>query len=115
MLRDWRFRQALQWAIDKNKLCRSPTAAWPSRPTGLSSHLWTNPDYHWQPPADQAYTFDLAKASQLLTAAGYPLKNGVRLNKQGKPIVLRLYATQRLPTEPDRRQAHHRLVATSWA
>ena len=23
---------------------------------------WTDPDYHWQPPADQLYSFDLAKA-----------------------------------------------------
>ena len=28
----------------------------------------------------------------MLDAAGYPLKNGVRVNKQGKPIVLRLWA-----------------------
>ena len=68
----------------------SPTAASPSRPRRCSSRTWENPDYHWQPPAGQAYTFDLAKAGQMLTAAGYPLKNGVRLNKQGKPIVLRL-------------------------
>jgi peptide/nickel transport system substrate-binding protein len=27
----------------------------------------------------------------MLTAAGYPLKNGARLNKRGKPIVLRLW------------------------
>ena len=61
--------------------------------------VWSNPDYHWQPPASQAYTFDLAKASQLLTAAGYPLKNGVRLNKQGKPIALRLETATDLPNE----------------
>jgi peptide/nickel transport system substrate-binding protein len=57
----------------------------------LVSHLWTNPDWHWQPTADQMYTFDLAKAGQMLTAAGYPLKNGVRVDKQGKPIKLRLW------------------------
>ena len=38
------------------------------------------------------YTFDLAKAGAMLTAAGYPLKNGVRVDKQGKPIKLRLWA-----------------------
>ena len=62
----------------------------------------TNPDYHWQPSADQAYTFDLAKAGQLLTAAGYPLKDGVRLDKQGKPIVLRLEVPTDKPAGADR-------------
>ena len=33
----------------------------------------------------------------MLTAAGYPLKNGVRLNKQGKPIVLSLIAREESP------------------
>ena len=32
--------------------------------------------YRWQPPADQAFTYDLDKAGQLLDAAGY--KKGVR-------------------------------------
>ena len=38
----------------------------------------------------------------MLTAAGYPLKNGVRLNKQGKPIVLRLLTRSESQTEPGR-------------
>ena len=69
----------------------------------------TNPDYHWQPPASEAYTFDIAKAGQMLTAAGYPLKNGVRLNKQGKPIVLRLQAAADDP--PGQTQAK---LITGW-
>ena len=83
------------------------------RTTIITPNTWVNPDYHWQPPASEAYTFDLAKASQLLTAAGYPLKNGVRLNKQGKPIVLRLEAPTDYPAEADRGQADHRLAAAA--
>ncbi|MGD0998122.1 MAG: ABC transporter substrate-binding protein, partial [Thermoleophilia bacterium] len=66
-------------------------------------------DWHWTPPASEAYTFDLAKAGQMLTAAGYPLRNGVRLNKQGKPIVLRLWAR----TDSDQSQVMGKLI-TSW-
>ena len=29
--------------------------------------------YHWEPPADQKYTFDLDKAGQLLDEAGYKM------------------------------------------
>ena len=91
VLRDWRFRNALNYAIDKQRLCELAYDGFASPATTIvNPNTWFNPDYHWQPPASQAYTFDLAKANQLLTAAGYPLKNGVRLNKQGKPIVLRL-------------------------
>ena len=94
VLRDWHFRNALNWALDKQRLCELAYdgMAQPAT-TIILPNTWSNPDYHWQPPADQAYTFDIAKANQLLTAAGYPLKDGVRLNKQGKPIVLRLQAT----------------------
>jgi peptide/nickel transport system substrate-binding protein len=91
VLRDWRFRNALNYAVDRQRLCDiSYNGLAEPGTTILLPNTWVNPDYHWQPAAGQAYTFDLTKAGQLLTAAGYPLKNGVRVNKQGKPIVLRL-------------------------
>jgi peptide/nickel transport system substrate-binding protein len=92
VLRDVRFRDALNYAIDRSKLCQVAYDGLAAPATTiLPPNTWSNPDYHWQPSASQAYAFDLAKANQLLTAAGYPLKNGVRLNKQGKPITLRLW------------------------
>jgi len=108
VLRDWHFRQALQWAIDHEKLVQIAYdgLAQPADSV-LTSHLWSDPDWHWTPPADQKYTFDLAKASQMLTAAGYPLKNGARLNKQGKPIVLRLWTR----AESESSQSAGKLIA----
>ena len=110
VLRDWRFRNAVNYAVDKQRLCdlAYDGLALPGT-TIVLPNTSVNPDYHWQPPASQAYTFDLAKASQLLTAAGYPLKNGVRLNKQGKPIVLRLET----PTDTPAEQIEAKLI-TGW-
>ena len=94
VLRDWHFRNALNYALDKQRLCALTYAGLAAPATTIiPPGMWSDPDYHWQPPASKLYTFELAKADQLLTAAGYPLKNGVRVNKQGKPITLRLMAT----------------------
>ena len=81
VLRDWRFRHALAYAIDQQKLIRIAEGGngLPGT-TIVNPNTWSNPDYHWQPPASDAYTFDLAKANQLLNQAGYPRgPNGLRL------------------------------------
>ena len=89
VLRDPKFRQAVAWAIDKQKLVQ---VAYGGYAVPGSSIVVPGLEYAWQPSASEAFGFDLAKASQMLSVAGYPLKNGVRLNRQGKPIVLRLWA-----------------------
>ena len=43
--------------------------------------------YHWKPPAEEAYTFDLARAGQLLDEAGYKKgADGLRTMPDGSPI-----------------------------
>ena len=95
VLLDWKFRRALQYAVDRQKIV-SIVYYGNARPasTIITAGYYTQPDWHWEPPAGQAYSFDLNKASAELTAAGYPLKNGERVDKQGKPIKLRLWARQ---------------------
>ena len=98
VLRDARFRDALNYAIDRSKLCQIAYVGLAAPATSIMPpNTWADPDYHWQPPAGQAYTFDLAKADQLLDAAGYTLSpSGLRLSK-GKPITLRLWSATDFP------------------
>jgi peptide/nickel transport system substrate-binding protein len=108
VLKDWRFRHALNYAVDRQQLC---TTAYGGKATPGTTILppdqWKDPDYHWQPAADQLYTFDLDEANQLLDEAGYKRgADGIR-QYQGKPIKLRLWAT----TEETQSQAAAKLVA----
>ncbi len=94
VLRDPAFRRALNYAIDKQKIASvayggQVTPATSIIPAGLYA---PGLDYHWQPTPAEQYHFDLAKAGAALDAAGYPLRSGVRRNKQGRPITLRLLA-----------------------
>jgi len=94
-LQDPKFRQALQYAVDREKMV-SIVYEGNARPadTIITADYYTDPDWHWAPPADEAYTYDLTKAGDLLTAAGYPLNDGVRVGKDGKPVTLRLWSRQ---------------------
>jgi peptide/nickel transport system substrate-binding protein len=93
VLRDADFRHALNYAIDRDKLVAIAYQGL-AKPgyTVIPPDTFFDPDYSWQPSATEAYTFDLAKAGQLLTDAGYPLVDGKRVDKQGKQFTLRLWA-----------------------
>ena len=109
VLRDPRFREALQWAIDKEKLAQVVYFG-QSRPgdTVITPHYFTDPDWHWSPPEGEAYTFDLARAGELLDEAGYRDSNGDGFrDSRGKPIELRLWGMSEYPTS----QAEVKLVA----
>jgi peptide/nickel transport system substrate-binding protein len=94
VLKDSRFRVALDYAIDRDKLVAVAYSgeAVPGT-TILPPDNWQDPDYHWQPPAGVLRPFDLEKAKSLLDAAGYKDTNGDgRREYKGKPIRLRLWA-----------------------
>ncbi|MEI6449716.1 MAG: ABC transporter substrate-binding protein [Actinomycetes bacterium] len=111
VLRDPRFRVALDYAIDRDKLVAIPYGglAVPGS-TVLPPGFWKDPDYHWQPPAGVLRTFDLARAGAMLDAAGYVDTDGDGVREsQGKPIKLRLWA----PTGSIQMQTSAKLI-TGW-
>jgi peptide/nickel transport system substrate-binding protein len=93
-LRDPQFRRALDYAIDREKLVEVAYSGEATPGTSqMTPNCWSNPDYHWEPPADVLRTFDLDKARNLLDEAGYTDNDGDGVREyKGKPIKLRLWA-----------------------
>jgi peptide/nickel transport system substrate-binding protein len=112
VLTDPAFRRALQWAIDKEKIVSigyndNANAA---STIVMADYYDDDADYHWEPPDDVAYVFDLERAGQELDAAGYPDGDGDGIREyQGEPIKLRLYAR----TESAESQKCGKLI-TGW-
>jgi len=99
VLLDPAFRRALNYAIDKQQICEIVYGgdAVPAD-TILPSDYYTDPDWHWTPPADTAYTYDLDTAGRLLDEAGYRDADGDGLREyKGEPIALRLYTYEADP------------------
>ena len=95
MLRDPAFRVALDYAIDRERIIQLVyNGRAKAGYTMITADTWRDPDFHWEPPDEVKRTFDLEKAKQLLDAAGYKDTDGdgVREDKKGKPISLRLWA-----------------------
>ena len=92
VLRDQQFRTAVNYAMDRQKVV---DVAYQGYGTLGSSLIVPYSKYHWEPPAGEAFTYDPAKANQILDAAGYKDVNndGYRETKDGKKLVLRFYAT----------------------
>ncbi len=89
VLKDKAFRIALSHAVDTATLVDRVLNDYGSPGTTVIPPIY--PTLHLEPP--QVRAFDLTLAGQLLDTAGYPLgPDGIRLDKQGKPIKLRLIA-----------------------
>jgi peptide/nickel transport system substrate-binding protein len=95
---DPKFRHALGYALNLPQLIQKVYQGAGLPGTTIVPPNYT--EYHWEPPADQKYTFDLDKAGQLLDEAGYTMgSDGKRTLPDGKPIgTLRLAARSDSPT-----------------
>ena len=94
VLRDAKFRQALNWAVDRDKIA---SLVWGGTATVgttvIPPNYYHDPDWHWEPTADVKYTYDPEIAKQKLDEAGYKDTNGDGVREyKGKPIVLSLIA-----------------------
>jgi peptide/nickel transport system substrate-binding protein len=103
VLKDPAFRRALNWAIDKQKVVDIGYLghAQPAT-TIIRSDYYKEPlDYHWQPAEGEVYAFDPARAGSELDTAGYKDTDGdgIREDKAGKPIELRLFARSQSATD----------------
>lgn len=92
VLRDVKFRQAMNYAIDLKKLVSIVMMNYTVPGTTIiPPNYYKDPDWHWEPPADVKYTYDPEKARQILDAAGYTDTNGDKVREyKGKPIELGL-------------------------
>jgi peptide/nickel transport system substrate-binding protein len=116
VLRDVKFRQALNWAVDKDKLTALAYQTYADPGSSIFEVNFYDPDldWHWQPPAEIAYSFDIAKANSLLDAAGYKDTDGDGIRNDpkngGKNIKLRLWSRQ----ESAQSQVMGKLITGWW-
>src|SRR3954447_592538 len=95
---DPKFRHALGYALNLQQVVQKVYQG-----AGLPGTTIIPPAYeryHWQPPASEKMTFDLAEAGRLLDGAGYKKgSDGLRTMPDGKPIgTLQLDARSDSPT-----------------
>ena len=91
-LKDPKFRHALGYAIDQEHLLENAYQGAAKPGDTIVDPAY--PDFRWEPSEDEAFTFDIEKAGDLLDEAGYEKgADGFRTMPDGKPIgALRLYA-----------------------
>jgi peptide/nickel transport system substrate-binding protein len=113
VLRDARFRSALNWAVDKQRIVNIAYGGYAvAGSTIIQPNMYTNPDWHWQPAAGSTYSYDPAKAAAALDAADYKDTDGDGIRDYGgKPITLRLWAR----TESETSQRAGKLLAGELA
>jgi len=96
VLKDPKFRQALNWAVDREKIVNLVWGGYTTEGTTIiPPNYYHDPDWHWEPPAGVKYTYDPAIANQKLDEAGYKDTDGDGVREyKGKPIELGLIARE---------------------
>ncbi|MCX6371860.1 MAG: ABC transporter substrate-binding protein [Actinobacteria bacterium] len=99
LLLDVAVRQAIGWAIDKDRINAASMAGLAVPGTSLISPaqgLW-----HWEVPAGQTPAYDPEKAKQILDDAGYTDRDGdgVREDARGKKLDFRLVTLNEYPED----------------
>jgi len=91
-LQDPAFRHALGYALDIDRLAESAYQGGADPGDTFIPPFYET--FRWEPPEDEAFTFDLDKAAELLDEAGYEAgSDGLRTMPDGSPIgTLRLFA-----------------------
>jgi len=90
VLKDKKFRVAIAHAVDLQQLVARSLQGRGEVGSTVIPPIF--PDQHWD-PGPQTFDYNVAEANSLLDAAGYPRgHNGIRVDKTGKPIKLRLFA-----------------------
>ena len=93
VLKDVNVRKAIDQAIDKQVLVDKVLQGHGTVATGEIPPLY--PKMHWDPSDADARKFDPAKANQILDQAGYAKgADGIRVDKSGKKISLRLFGRE---------------------
>ena len=108
VLRDPVFRQALNYAIDRNKIVATAFNGY-AQPG--SSLIVPYSPFHWQPPASDTFTYDPAKANQMLDRRG--LQDGQRRlphDQAGQAADAAPDGHDRLAGQRGRRQARRAVV-----
>jgi peptide/nickel transport system substrate-binding protein len=98
VLRDLKFRQAISWAVDKQKIIDTALSGYGEVGQSIIGPFT---DGAWTPSPEETFGYDMAKAAQLLDEAGYTDSDGdgTREDKNGKPIELRLWTRSESPEQ----------------
>lgn len=97
-LQNQQFRQALMYAIDTKTLVAKTLGGYGTVGSGYIAPIFAA--YHWAPDPAAAYTYDPAKANQMLDAAGFKKgSDGMRTLPDGKPLKLRLMGETNRPDD----------------
>jgi peptide/nickel transport system substrate-binding protein len=96
-LKDINVRHAISYSLNLPKLVSRVLLDTGSPGTSIIPPIYRQ--YHYEPTAAERYTYDPAKARQILTADGWKTGAGGFRFKDGKELSLRLFIRSQSPTE----------------